>query len=80
MKFCVIFLLLIIWIILFLVVFVGGSYLIDQNQKKELNRWGTKTHDYENDKWLFRFYVIAFFIGIPILVVVLLIKYINLKY
>ena len=50
--------------------------LMQLNSKKTPNssikKWGTEERDYAHEKWTFRFYVIAFFVGIPILLLIAL--------
>ena len=51
--------------------FVGGR-ILDTSRKKALKKWGVEERDYAHEKWMFRFYVIAFFVGIPLLMVIAL--------
>lgn len=57
----------IIWILLFLVVYVVGSLILEAQRKNAQKKWGMEERDYVHEKWMFRFYVIAFFVGIPLL-------------
>lgn len=57
----------IIWILLFLVVYVVGGSILEAQRKNAIKKWGMEERDYEHEKWMFRFYVIAFFVGIPLL-------------
>ena len=57
----------IIWILLFLVVYVVGGLILEAQSKNAKKKWGMEERDYINEKWVFRFYVIAFFVGIPLL-------------
>lgn len=69
MKFLVVILIIIVWILLFAAVFWGGSALIDSIARSQKKNWGRELGDPASDKWMFRFYVICFFVGIPILAV-----------
>ena len=62
----------IIWILLFLAVYFIGSRIIESQRSSAKKRWGIEERDYEHEKWMFRFYVIAFFVGIPLLLVIAL--------
>lgn len=62
----------IIWILLFLLIWFTGNWILDSSQKKAVKKWGMEERDYAHEKWTFRFYVIAFFVGIPILLVIAL--------
>ena len=62
----------IIWILLFLLVWFIGNRILDSAQKNEIKKWGPEQRDYAHEKWTFRFYVIAFFVGIPILLLIAL--------
>ena len=57
----------IIWILLFLVVYVVGGLILEVQRKNAKKKWGMEERDYVHEKWVFRFYVIAFFVGIPLL-------------
>ena len=57
----------IIWILLFLVVYVVGGLILEAQRKNAQKKWGMEERDYVHEKWMFRFYVIAFFVGIPLL-------------
>ena len=62
----------IIWILLFLLVWFIGNWILDSAKKNAIKKWGTEERDYAHEKWTFRFYVIAFFLGIPILLLIAL--------
>lgn len=62
----------ILWILLFLIVYFVGGRILDTSRKKALKKWGVEERDYAHEKWMFRFYVIAFFVGIPLLMVIAL--------
>ena len=62
----------ILWILLFLIVYFVGGRILDTSRKKALKKWGVEERDYAHEKWIFRFYVIAFFVGIPLLMVIAL--------
>lgn len=62
----------ILWCLLFAAVFWGGSALIDSIARSQKKNWGRELGDPASDKWMFRFYVICFFVGIPILAVLAL--------
>lgn len=55
------------WILLFWIVYAVGGWVLDAQQKSAKKKWGTEERDYAHEKWTFRFYVIAFFVGIPLL-------------
>lgn len=74
MKGLLIFIGAVVWVLLFLLVFFGGSWIVESARKNAVKKWGTEERDYDHEKWMFRFYVIAFFVGIPILVVLALLK------
>lgn len=74
MKGLLIFIGIVVWVLLFLLVFFGGSWIVESARKNAVKKWGTEERDYDHEKWMFRFYVIAFFVGIPILVVLALLK------
>lgn len=57
----------IIWIFLFLIVFFLGNWILDTAKKNAVKKWGMEERDYAHEKWMFRFYVITFFVGIPVL-------------
>lgn len=61
-----------VWIMLFILVYFGGSWILDVSKKNAVKKWGIEERDYAHEKWIFRFYVIAFFIGIPILLIIAL--------
>lgn len=58
----------IIWILLFLAVYVVGGLILEAERKNAIKKWGMEERDYAHEKWMFRFYVIAFFVGIPLLI------------
>ena len=62
----------ILWILLFLIVYFVGGRILDTSRKKAFKKWGVEERDYAHEKWMFRFYVIAFFVGIPLLMVIAL--------
>ena len=62
----------ILWILLFLIVYFVGGRILDTSRKKALKKWGVEERDYAHEKWIFRFYVIDFFVGIPLLIVIAL--------
>ena len=74
MKGLLIFIGIVVWVLLFLLVFFGGSWIVESARKNAVKKWGTEERDYDHEKWMFRFYVIAFFVVIPILVVLALLK------
>ena len=51
----------ILWILLFLIVYFVGGRILDTSRKKAFKKWGVEERDYAHEKWMFRFYVIAFF-------------------
>ena len=55
------------WVLLFLLVLFGGSFILEGARKNAKKKWGTEERDYDHEKWMFRFYVIIFFIGVPLL-------------
>ena len=67
MKGLVIFIGIIIWILLFCLVFFGGRWILESSRKHSLKKWKMEERDYEYEKWQYSFYVIAFFVGIPLL-------------
>ena len=66
----IIVLIVIVWILLFLLVYFGGSWILETSRKNAVKKWGQEERDYSHEKWTFRFYVIAFFIGIPALLLI----------
>lgn len=64
----------IIWILLFLLVFFSGSFILESSRKHAIKKWKMEERDYAYEKWEFRLYVIAFFVGIPILVMIALMQ------
>ena len=62
----------VIWVLLFLLVYFMVSRILDASRKNAIKKWGTEERDYAHEKWTFRFYVIAFFVGIPILLLIAL--------
>ena len=62
----------IIWILLFLLVWFLGNWILDSAKKNAIKKWGMEERDYAYEKWTFRFYVIAFFAGSPILLLIAL--------
>ena len=62
----------IIWILLFIVVYSIGSRIIELQRNSAKKKWGIEERDYDHEKWIFRFYVIAFFVGVPLLLVIVL--------
>lgn len=64
----------IIWVLLFLVVYSVGSHILETSRKNATKKWGMEERDYDNEKWMFRFYTIAFFVGIPFLAILALIQ------
>ena len=58
----------IIWLLLFLIVYVLGDFVLETQRRNAEKKWGMEERDYAYEKWMFRFYVIAFFVGIPILI------------
>ncbi len=64
----------IFWILLFLIVYFLGGWILDTSRKKAVKKWGTEERDYAHEKWMFRFYVIVFFVGIPTLLLIALWK------
>lgn len=64
----------IIWILFFLLVWFIGNRILDSSKKNAIKKWGTEERDYAHEKWTFRFYVIAFFVGIPILLLLALLQ------
>ncbi len=67
MKWLPIILGIIIWIVLFLLVYFLGGWILESGRKNAIKKWGIEDCDYDDEKWTFRFYVIAFFVGIPLL-------------
>ncbi len=57
----------ILWGLLFLWVYKLGIFLINDAQKTSRKKWNYDNKDYDLERWTFRFYTIAFFVGIPIL-------------
>lgn len=55
------------WILLFWIVYAVGGWILDAQQKSAKKKWGTEERDYAHEKWTFHFYLIAFFVGIPLL-------------
>ena len=49
-----------------------GNRILDSAKKNAIKKWGAEERDYAHEKWAFRFYVIAFFVGIPILLLIAL--------
>lgn len=61
-----------VWILLFCLVYFGGRWILESNRKTAQKKWKIEDPGYEYDKWEFSFYVIAFFVGIPFLIVIAL--------
>ena len=61
-----------LWLLLFAVCFWGGQAIIDSVHKSQKKKFGKEIGDPEADKKELRFYVILFFVGIPVLLVVAL--------
>lgn len=61
-----------LWCLLFAACFWGGPAIIKNIQKSQKKSWGKESGDPAHDIWTFRFYVICFFAGIPILLVIAL--------
>lgn len=61
-----------IWILLFGLVWFVGSRILDSARKNAIKKWGTEERDYAHEKWMFRFYVVVFFVGIPALLLIAL--------
>ena len=57
---------------LFIVVYSIGSRIIELQRNSAKKKWGIEERDYDHEKWIFRFYVIAFFVGVPLLLVIAL--------
>ena len=72
MQGLIIFVGIIIWMLLFCLVFFGGRWLMESIRKTEIKKWKTEDPFYALEKWEFSFYVIAFFVGIPFLIVIAL--------
>ena len=66
----VIILAIIAWCLLFAGVYTLGMHILKSNRKNAIKRRGQEIEDYEHEKRMFRFYVIAFFVGIPILFII----------
>ena len=62
----------IVWILLFIAVLRGGTWILETSRKRAVKKWGMEERDYDHERWTFRFYVIAFFVGIPLLLVIAL--------
>ena len=64
----------IVWILLFALLYVSGMHIINSSQKQSLKKWKTEIEDYDLKKWKFKFYLITFFVGVPVLFIVALFK------
>jgi hypothetical protein len=53
-------------------VYFGGRWILELERKNAIKKWGMEEKDYDYEKWMFSFYVIAFFVGIPILIIIAL--------
>lgn len=74
MKNLVVIVVVIAWILLFAAVFWGGSAIIDSIQRSQKKNWGAEAGDPAHDKWMFRFYVVCFFVGIPVMLIIALMQ------
>ncbi len=57
----------ILWGLLFLGVYKLGIFVINDSQKTSRKKWSCDIENYDQQRWTFRLYTIAFFVGIPIL-------------
>lgn len=57
----------VIWVLLFFLVYWIGNRILDSSRRYAIKKWEIEERDYDYEKWQFRFYVITFFIGIPVL-------------
>ncbi len=58
---------LLVWGLLFLGVYKLGMFVINASQKTSRKKWKCDIEDYDQKRWKFRFYTIAYFVGIPVL-------------
>ena len=65
----------IVCILLYFAIYSLGNYILESSRKNAIKKWGMEERDYDHEKWMFGFYVKAFFIGIPILLIIALIQY-----
>lgn len=64
----------ILWLLLFAACFWGGPAIIESIRRSQKKNWGSEAGDPKEEKWTFRFYVICFFVGIPVLAVIALLQ------
>ena len=43
----------ILWILLFLIVYFGGSWILDTSKNRAIKKWGVEERDYAHEKWKF---------------------------
>ena len=55
--------------LLFAACFWGGPAIIESIRRSQKKNWGSEAGDHEEEKKTFRFYVICFFAGLPILLI-----------
>ena len=62
----------IVWIMLYFLVLLGGLHIVETHRKQALKKWKAEDQNYDLEKWKVRFYTSAFFIGIPLLLAIAL--------
>ena len=59
----------ILWCLLFAACFWGGPAIIESIRRSQKKNWGSEVGDPEEEKKTLRFYVVCFFVGIPVLLI-----------
>ena len=62
----------VLWCILFAVCFWGGPAIIDSIHRSQRKNWGQEIGDSQEEKRTLRFYVVCFFVCIPVLLIIAL--------
>lgn len=60
----------VIWIILYILVYKIGLFIIDKSHMASMKKWGMDIVDYEYERKSFKLYVRLFFAGLPLLLIV----------